>query len=78
MHPAPVAAEATEEEREKLKVNAEVDVEVVAEVAPLLMMEDAFVVTVVGSEAVERAMRMAVRVVILVVVAAMAMVCVPL
>jgi 4-aminobutyrate aminotransferase-like enzyme len=73
-----VAAEATEEEREKLKVNAEVDVEVVAEVAPLLMMEDAFVVTVVGSEAVERAMRMAVRVVILVVVAAMAMVCVPL
>ena len=50
----------------------------VAEVAPLLMMEDAFVVTVVGSEAVERAMRMAVRVVILVVVAAMAMVCVPL
>lgn len=73
-----MAAEATEEEREKLKVNAEVDVEVVAEVAPLLMMEDAFVVTVVGSEAVERAMRMAVRVVILVVVAAMAMVCVPL
>ena len=71
MHPAPVAAEATEEEREKLKVNAEVDAEVVAEVAPLLMMEDAFVVTVVGSEAVERAMRMAVRVVILVV-------CVPL
>ena len=71
-----MAAEATEEEREKLKVNAEVDVEVVAEVAPLLMMEDAFVVTVVGSEAVERAM--AVRVVILVVVAAMAMVCVPL
>jgi hypothetical protein len=66
-----VAAEATEEEREKLKVNAEVDAEVVAEVAPLLMMEDAFVVTVVGSEAVERAMRMAVRVVILVV-------CVPL
>ena len=66
-----MAAEATEEEREKLKVNAEVDVEVVAEVAPLLMMEDAFVVTVVGSEAVERAMRMAVRVVILVV-------CVPL
>ena len=71
-----MAAEATEEEREKLKVNAEVDAEVVAEVAPLLMMEDAFVVTVVGSEAVERAM--AVRVVILVVVAAMAMVCVPL
>lgn len=73
-----MAAEATEEEREKLEVNAEVDAEVVAEVAPLLMMEDAFVVTVVGSEAVERAMRMAVRVVILVVVAAMAMVCVPL
>jgi hypothetical protein len=76
LHQAPVAAEATEEEREKVKVNAEVDAEVVAEVAPVLMMEDhAFVVTVVGSE---RAMRMAVRVVFLVVVAAMAMVCVPL